>query len=1309
MENKHYKKRAGGGVFRFLLYFAVTWCIALCSADTVWGAKTTSSKNSSPAVYECWTEWNSSTGELILKAGLAGSNSTPKTSTDVIWLCNESNSYGNVWQQKKYANRTLIKKFIVDHSYYNYTPTSINRFCNDLPNLEIVDGLQNMDVSQITDFNCMFQGCTKLWMIRGMDQWNVKTVTDMNTMFGNCESLYWVDLTAFNHWEGRGPSANMDNLFYGCSNLRRIFVSDPKLFGSQATSKNNWLYGCSNLDYNELDWVDYPFFQGLTSRGVYCIIRNNEFYIFYGKQAKTGRFSNDFCQYLYWDEIDSKTIANITKVVFMPNEARGNSSNMYSPTSLASWFKDFKNLTSIEGLDYVDFSNLKSVSHMFDGCSKLPNAVAEQVLAKIGKSPATDYSYLFYNCTGLTSILNLYDVNSEDKKCYLLCSKASDLSYMFAGCSNLVQIRFGKKNYSYLSPKNISSMFKGCSNLERIMMYSYTDYFKTGDARWSDMFEGCNKLKGGCGTSVSITYGSMAKVDDINNLYSNEDPYSISGYFSVYEYEVYCAAWPISAPSVSLSPYIYKRTADDPAITLTLDCGTHSNYTFKGIQCFGGSTNYSSGNTITIPKGTCGTVLIRALFSTSMTSDYITVLPEKESYTGSTIPLLVLDSRFGTLKQGVDYTITSIKPYGEIKNAGTYQVTLQGKGSKYHSSKTFSVTVNPISITVTPENAEKIYADPDPVINYTFSPNLIGDDQFAGSLSFDKTQGENVGTYKITIGSLANSNYTISLSDADFVIKTKKLNNPIIKTESSVYPYSGSAIKPNVYVFDGEDVIVPSSEYTVSYRNNTEEGIGSIIITDKPGGNYEVSGTGTFKIVSQDLSYKVTIKYLDFANEPEKVLYVPKNDYLTLPADFLEIGYTLLGIYSDQNCQNSFDIKTTKISSDNIILYAKWQINKHILKFLVDGVEVYNQETAYGTPIVAPEQTAVVGKSFLWDKIIPETMPDEDFTASGSYSNSKHSITYIIDDEIYQQCEFVEFGTPITILGNPANPGYKFSGWTPSTLPATMPDYDITVEGTFTPNKHTVTFVVDGSNIVVETQYGVAISSILPKKPGYKFEANGEYPATVPDQNIFISGEWKETTYFLTYLLNGKEYKKFEMHYGDAITLIAAPTKEGHRFSGWSEAPATMPDNSLTITGRFSAKEYTITFVIDGETYKTVTMYYGDIIIAPSVATKSGYTFSGWDNIPATMPDSDITITGSYTANNTTPVAAIAESETAKVWSYNHTIFIETAPDTKYTIVDLQGRVITTSTTKSTHDEIQINQSGIMIVIIGNQSFKLAL
>ncbi|MBP5503571.1 MAG: hypothetical protein J6Y24_12360, partial [Bacteroidales bacterium] len=61
-----------------------------------------------------------------------------------------------------------------------------------------------------------------------------------------------------------------------------------------------------------------------------------------------------------------------------------------------------------------------------------------------------------------------------------------------------------------------------------------------------------------------------------------------------------------------------------------------------------------------------------------------------------------------------------------------------------------------------------------------------------------------------------------------------------------------------------------------------------------------------------------------------------------------------------------------------------------------------------------------------------------------------------------------------------------------------------------------------------------------------------------------------------------------------------------------------------------------------------------------------------------------------------------------KVWSSNSTIFIESAPDTKYTIIDLNGRTIKSATTKSTKEEININKTGVLIVLIGNTAYKVA-
>ena len=60
-------------------------------------------------------------------------------------------------------------------------------------------------------------------------------------------------------------------------------------------------------------------------------------------------------------------------------------------------------------------------------------------------------------------------------------------------------------------------------------------------------------------------------------------------------------------------------------------------------------------------------------------------------------------------------------------------------------------------------------------------------------------------------------------------------------------------------------------------------------------------------------------------------------------------------------------------------------------------------------------------------------------------------------------------------------------------------------------------------------------------------------------------------------------------------------------------------------------EEYTVTFMVDGEVYKTVTVAYGAEIPTVETPTKEGYIFSGWSETPATMPAEDITITGYFT------------------------------------------------------------------------------
>ncbi|MBR4214586.1 MAG: InlB B-repeat-containing protein, partial [Bacteroidales bacterium] len=433
-----------------------------------------------------------------------------------------------------------------------------------------------------------------------------------------------------------------------------------------------------------------------------------------------------------------------------------------------------------------------------------------------------------------------------------------------------------------------------------------------------------------------------------------------------------------------------------------------------------------------------------------------------------------------------------------------------------------------------------------------------------------------------------------------------------------------------------------------------------------------------------------------------KVVYVVKNSLLTLPPDLIAEGYTLKGVFKDKGLNQEWNIATDKVTSETT-LYAKWEINSHTISFLVDGAPISSATLEYGAEVVAPTPSKT-GYTFVWDEDAPATMPDKDLVINGSYTINTHRLVYKLNGEEYN-VENVTYGTKLTLLDSPsAREGHTFSGW--STLPSTMPDNDVTVTGSFDANKHTILFTINSETIqTTNTEFGANISSLLPKKPGFRFVPANDIPTTMPDKDLTITGSWQERTYRLTYKINGEEHQHFDLNYGDAITPLAALTKTGYTFSGWSEIPQTMPDDDITITGSFNANEHTITYMIDGEVYKTTKTTFGSKIILPTTPFKAGLKFSGWSNIPETMPDNDITITGSF--SSATPVAEITENEDIKVWSYNRTIYIETAPDTKYKIIDINGRILTTSTTKSTHDEIQISQTGVLIVIINNHSFKL--
>lgn len=165
------------------------------------------------------------------------------------------------------------------------------------------------------------------------------------------------------------------------------------------------------------------------------------------------------------------------------------------------------------------------------------------------------------------------------------------------------------------------------------------------------------------------------------------------------------------------------------------------------------------------------------------------------------------------------------------------------------------------------------------------------------------------------------------------------------------------------------------------------------------------------------------------------------------------------------------------------------------------------------------------------------------------------------------------------------------------------------------------------------TRTGYVLRCWIPKGTTAAFDFD-----TTITKNIELTASWALVDYAITYdLAGGTNDSSNPATYtviSDAITL-AAPTREGYTFTGWSGTDLT-GDNNLSVTiakgstgGRsytahWTPITYTITYDLDGGTNAasnpaSYTVESADITLAEP--TRGGYVFSGWSGTDLTGDD----------------------------------------------------------------------------------------
>ena len=225
-------------------------------------------------------------------------------------------------------------------------------------------------------------------------------------------------------------------------------------------------------------------------------------------------------------------------------------------------------------------------------------------------------------------------------------------------------------------------------------------------------------------------------------------------------------------------------------------------------------------------------------------SETATISATDETYDGLVHNTAIVDYSEGW--KGGELTIS----YANNTNAGTATASI----TVGEATATVDFTIAKAPLTVTADAKIKSYGDENPTLTYT-AEGLLGGDTLTSALTgaLSREEGENVGSYAITLGTLSADNYTISYEGADFTIQAKEVTEPIVTLDQISYQYDGNVKEPKVIsiVVDGR-TLTEGIDYTVSYEDNVYVGNYATVVINFMG-NYDGTFRKWFKI-TQDPS-----------------------------------------------------------------------------------------------------------------------------------------------------------------------------------------------------------------------------------------------------------------------------------------------------------------------------------------------------------------------------------------------------------------------------------------------------------------------
>ncbi|MGM9832684.1 MAG: BspA family leucine-rich repeat surface protein [Candidatus Limisoma sp.] len=434
-----------------------------------------------------------------------------------------------IWASSGWGNyNDDITKVVFDASFKDYRPSTTHNWFYNCRKVASIEGIENLNTTNVTDMGCMFWGCESLTsldvtgfntekvtnmlglfygcgslteldvtgfvtdnvtIMDGMFNrckklttidvtgFNTENVTDMRNMFLYCFALEWLDLSNFN----TEKVTNMSNMFLYCAALKTIYCKDTWT----CDESTDMFKGCTSLkgavSYSSSNKTDVSMANSETG---YFTIPTIEAYAV--ETGSTLTFYYDFKRATHRGTVYD--IGSTNGNTYIKTAVFDTSFKDYLPTSTASWFSNCSRLETVKNLDNLNTENVTDMSNMFNGCSALATIYCKDTWT------CDESTNMFYGCTSLKGA-EAYDASKVD-----VTMANPDTGYFTKGEAYAVEYDSTLTFYYDLQSESRTGTvyhvlddydWSGPNIIKAVFDTSFKDYLPTSISRW---FYNCDKL-----------------------------------------------------------------------------------------------------------------------------------------------------------------------------------------------------------------------------------------------------------------------------------------------------------------------------------------------------------------------------------------------------------------------------------------------------------------------------------------------------------------------------------------------------------------------------------------------------------------------------------------------------------------------------------------------------------------------------------------------------------------------------------------------------------------------------------------------